>query len=282
MSGGFTNIQYPQRNFRTATMHPNNMINQDFGVHNWTFDNLYSHGIEFVYMTGTNAFIHDIRFDNMTGTNAYINSLTGADCVFDTYKGPSLTQNDSYTALVLDMNTKYFHYNQDSLTPAGTVHQYAGASAPAGFLLCNGGSYSTTTYARLFAIIGYTYGGAGASFNVPNLVGKVAVGYDASQTYFNSLGKTGGENTHVLLSSEMPVHNHGINDPGHVHSYTASNNSNQNVGYPAGGGSPDVNQGTYSANTGSASTGITTQTAGSGEAHNNLQPYITLNYIIKT
>lgn len=53
-------------------------------------------------------------------------------------------------------------------TPVGTIVGYAGASAPNGWLLCNGASYSTTAYPELFAVIGYTYGGSGASFNVPN------------------------------------------------------------------------------------------------------------------
>jgi microcystin-dependent protein len=51
----------------------------------------------------------------------------------------------------------------------GMIMPYGGTTAPAGWLLCNGTSYSTTTYSALFAVIGYTYGGSGNTFAVPNM-----------------------------------------------------------------------------------------------------------------
>jgi microcystin-dependent protein len=61
-------------------------------------------------------------------------------------------------------------------TPAGVISQYAGSSAPAGYLLCQGQSESTTLYADLFNAIGYTYGGSGGSFNIPDLRTRIPVG----------------------------------------------------------------------------------------------------------
>ncbi len=63
------------------------------------------------------------------------------------------------------------------LMPTGSVISYAGSTAPSGWLLCDGALLSTTTYASLFAIIGYTFGGSGGTFNLPDLRGRF-VRYD--------------------------------------------------------------------------------------------------------
>ncbi len=66
-------------------------------------------------------------------------------------------------------------------TPAGIVDVFAGASAPLGYLLCHGQSVSTTAYPALFTAIGYTYGGSGDKFNVPDLRGVFLRGHDAGR-----------------------------------------------------------------------------------------------------
>lgn len=66
-------------------------------------------------------------------------------------------------------------------TPAGIISTYAGESAPLGYLLCHGQTVSTTTYAALFAAIGYTYGGSGTSFKLPDLRGVFLRGHDAGR-----------------------------------------------------------------------------------------------------
>ena len=78
---------------------------------------------------------------------------------------------------------------------------HAGATAPTGWLLCDGTSYATTSYATLFAVVGYTFGGSGASFNVPNLKGRVVFGIDGAQTQFDTRGETGGAMTHQHAAS---------------------------------------------------------------------------------
>jgi hypothetical protein len=67
-----------------------------------------------------------------------------------------------------------------SATITGAIIPYAGNSVPSGYLMCDGGSYSTTTYATLFAVIGYTYGGTGGSFSTPNLVNNYIQGSSTS------------------------------------------------------------------------------------------------------
>jgi len=144
----------------------------------------------------------------------------------------------------------------------GAVLPYAGASAPTGFLLCDGAAVSRSTYSELFSVIGTTYGvGDGdTTFNLPNLKGRVPVGLDAAQTEFDALGETGGAKTHTLTTAQIPSHTHSV--PYHP--------TGTNGGYS--GSSPS----TLPTNTGAQG-----GAAGGGEAHNNLQPYIALNYVIK-
>lgn len=61
-----------------------------------------------------------------------------------------------------------------ALLNTGTCVLYAGTTLPANVVLCNGGAYDTALYADLFKAIGYSFGGSGASFNVPNIPGPVA------------------------------------------------------------------------------------------------------------
>lgn len=72
--------------------------------------------------------------------------------------------------------------------PTGTVHAFAGSSAPSGYLICDGSAVSRTTYANLFAVIGTTYGaGNGTStFNLPNLIDRFVQGSSTGGTYKNA------------------------------------------------------------------------------------------------
>lgn len=188
--------------------------------------------------------------------------------------------------------------------PVGTVSQTARATAPTGYLICDGSAISRTTYSDLFTAIGTAYGSGDGSttFNVPNLKGKVPVGRDASQTEFDTLGETGGAKTHQLSVDELPSHSHSM---AHTHTFSGTTSSDGAHAHntwnlytvAAGGGAimtgapgdgrgnaTDV-QGTHShsySGTTSGSSASTTGGAGSTLAHNNLQPYVVLNYIIKT
>lgn len=152
--------------------------------------------------------------------------------------------------------------------PVGTIKMFAGSTAPTGYLICDGSAKSRTTYSELFSTIGTTYGSGNGSttFNIPNLKGKVVVGLNSSDTDFDTLGETGGEKTHTLTTTEMPSHSH------------------QNPHYVVGSNAPGY--GNWEQNIGSGSSNAYLASAysletGGGQAHNNLQPYIVLNYIIK-
>ncbi len=148
-----------------------------------------------------------------------------------------------------------------NLLPAGTMVMYGGSTAPAAWLLCDGSAVSRITYAALFAAIGTTYGAGDGSttFNLPDFRRRVAVGAGGTgtATLGNAVGNTGGEETHVLTISEMPAHSH--SDTKAYHNY--------------GGGSGTAGSPTeYSTTTGST---------GNGAAHNNIQPSLVVNYIIR-
>lgn len=151
--------------------------------------------------------------------------------------------------------------------PAGSIFAFTGASAPTGYLLADGAAVSRSTYATLFALFGTTYGAGDGSttFNMPNLKGRIPVGIDSGQTEFDTRGETGGAKTHTLTSGEMPAHTHG---PGSGSFFVTYN-------------SPSGSALTWAAGTG-VSTPSTTGSTGGGGAHNNLQPYMALHYIIKT
>jgi len=179
--------------------------------------------------------------------------------------------------------------------PIGSVMDYAGAITPPNWLLCFGQEVSRSTFAQLFAVLGTTYGaGNGATtFNLPDLRGRVVAGKDdmggtsanrltgqSGGVNGDTLGGTGGAERHGLTALEGPLHNHSaiVTDPGHVHPAAA---------YGTATGGPNTQYwtatGGNAANTSSATTGIsvTITNSGNGAGHNNVQPTLILNKIIK-
>lgn len=189
-----------------------------------------------------------------------------------------------------------------AVTPAGVVSQYMGSTAPSGYLLCNGQSVTTAAYSALFAVIGYTYGGSGANFNLPNMQGRIPVGAGSitdpnanSQTF--TLAGTGGELSHKLTVNELASHTHIQDAHTHIqnaHGHNFSYSGGQYSGWPlstGGGGNVTLYVGNdagypyvgIASNTATnQNTTATNQNTGGNAYHNILQPYIVVNYIIKT
>jgi microcystin-dependent protein len=159
-------------------------------------------------------------------------------------------------------------------TPTGSIIMWSTTSAPTGWLICDGSGVSTTTYAALFAVIGYTFGGAGATFNVPDMRQRFPVGYDVTDGSYNTIGEIGGERMHSLTINEMPGHSHTftavisrVNEGvAGVNRFTATQETLSDTNVTGGSGSNTYGNGTR----------------GNGVPHNNIPPYLTVNYIIKT
>lgn len=172
--------------------------------------------------------------------------------------------------------------------PVGSLMPYAGASAPTGWLLCDGSAVSQATYAGLYAVIGTTYGApGGGNFNLPDLRGKSPLGVNNGGLPNGENGSystrnradSGGEETHVISTAEMPSHQHGGSNSYAVTVW-------QGVASPPSSGSSEILGGTG----GTGASGTTppgaeiagsTGSAGSGSAHNTMHPYVVVNYIIK-
>ena len=148
--------------------------------------------------------------------------------------------------------------------PVGSGCDYFGTVAPDGFMFADGSAISRTEYAKLFELIGETYGSGDGetTFNLPDKRTRVSVMYSGSDDTFNAIGKTGGEKKHTLTVAEMPGHSHG----GVVTNVTTDQR-----------GRVDGSGVTYA----KAGTSGNTASAGGNQAHNILQPYLVCNYIIK-
>lgn len=198
--------------------------------------------------------------------------------------------------------------------PVGAIIPFAGSTIPGGWLLCDGSTVSRTDYSELFAVIGTTYGAGDGSttFALPSLIDRVALG--VSSNY--SVGSTGGSETVTIGSTEVPNHYHVI--PQHTHQHTIaiktpslSHTITQPVmkytrldGATANGGSGSqvTRYNSTSSKSMSKSTGVgvadhaatactmsgsitncaalTSGATGGSGAHNNMMPFIALNYII--
>lgn len=166
--------------------------------------------------------------------------------------------------------------------PTGMIVAYGNVTPPSGWLLCDGSAVSQTTYADLYAIIGTNFntGGEGAgNFRLPDIKGRVTIGngQDSGLSLSDrTLGTKLGEETHVLLTAEMPAHSHGVTDPGHTHVEADADGTNTGVDQAT-----DIN-GFTNRSTLSNTTGITINNAGSDAGHNNVQPFLVAAFIIKT
>ena len=155
-----------------------------------------------------------------------------------------------------------------STTMAGMIQMFGGSTAPEGWLLCDGSAVSRTTYERLFAVIGTTYGTGNGSttFNLPNLQGRFPLG--SSSSY--SLAATGGS-----ADAIVPYHNHSMTSV----LTSASVSIASNKAATASSGIGDIMRDTNGI-------GTLTSTNYAGSSGNatgaNMPPYVAVNYIICT
>jgi len=192
--------------------------------------------------------------------------------------------------------------------PVGVIEAFAGSNAPNGWLICDGSQVSRALYPELFSVIGTTYGSGDGftTFTLPDLRGRTIAGRDGvnnmnngptnrlTSTYFGAsgtaLGNNGGVESNTLSTSQMPSHTH--TQDAHIHQmrvnsfagdrFITLNNAADGVYYNivdnggGGGDGSDASRIVYA-----DSRTATNQNTGGGGAHNNTQPTMILNYIIK-
>lgn len=113
------------------------------------------------------------------------------------------------------------------VVPVGVPVPYPSSTPPAGFYLADGQSLSRVAEPALFAVYGTTFGEGddpGNTFALPNLVGKVIVGVDPSDSNIDAVGKNYGAKVHNLTVAEMPSHTHSVSAAG-AHTHSASTNA---------------------------------------------------------
>jgi len=242
-------------------------------------------GTELGYVDGVTSAIQ-----TQLDTKATIDSpaLTGTP----TTSEPSASDNSTQIATTAFVQTTVGAVQG---VPTGVTLPFAGTSAPTGYLLCFGQDLNTFTYKDLHAVISSTYGGTAYSagvtdqsgetttFKVPDLRGRVVAGQDdmggsSADLLTNqsggldgdTLGATGGAQSVTLTheQSGLPAHNHTVT------AHVLNSDSSTNVDY--------IRREIQDRGTSST---LNTSSAGgndASEAHNNVQPTIILNYIIKT
>jgi microcystin-dependent protein len=152
----------------------------------------------------------------------------------------------------------------------GEIRMFGGNFAPVGWLLCQGQTLPIALYDTLFNLIGTTYGGDGQeTFQLPNLQSRLPVHQGSGYV----LGQTGGAETVTLTPQQMPLHSHAA---------TAATSGAGAAG-PAGNVWRDFGRPVYStAAPNAAMNAGALQAAGGGQPHDNLPPYLVINFIIAT
>ena len=161
------------------------------------------------------------------------------------------------------------------------IRMFAGNFAPVGWAFCQGQLMSIDQNTALFSLLGTTYGGDGqTTFALPDLRGRVADGTGQGPGLPNiQLGQVAGEATHTLISQESSAHNHPLsgNASGLANSANPAGNS------PGIGVVPSTNTPVNMYNNGAPGNAMNPQSvgiSGGSQPHNNMQPYLGMNFII--
>jgi microcystin-dependent protein len=158
----------------------------------------------------------------------------------------------------------------------GEITTFAGNFAPVGWALCQGQLLPIAQNEALFSLIGTTYGGDGVSnFALPNLASRIPLHQGTGSGLSpRVIGELGGSETVTLTTGQLAIHNHIA-----VCSNTTANNSASPVNN-FWSTDPGGNTGAYSTTSGTTMAATAIGNTGGGQPHNNVQPYLVINYII--
>lgn len=180
----------------------------------------------------------------------------------------------------------------NSLPPIGSLMMFAGSVAPSGWLMCQGQSLLRSDYPDLFGVIGTAYGSVDSThFTLPNFTDRGPVGQSGTKP----LGSTGGSGTVTLAVANLPSHTHSFSattsSDSHSHTFSmqyTSDSTNtgarpivRDIANKTGGGGTSATIST-SSDAHSHTVSGTTGAAGSGSAFSTQDPYVAVNFIIRT
>jgi microcystin-dependent protein len=152
--------------------------------------------------------------------------------------------------------------------------------APRGWALCNGQLMPINQAQALFSLLGTTYGGDGrVTFGLPNLQGRVPLGFNGAFV----LGQMAGETTHTLIASETPAHTHALMTDAITTGTTAVATATSVLGIGNGQITPSGTFNVNIYNTAAPNTALhpaSISNVGGSQPHQNMQPYLTLNFCI--
>jgi len=219
-----TNPEYPKTsNTIVGTFSPTTNVNLDTDV---VLAAIYRQGTQVITtsrIADKRTFQSSAIFDQSTSapeSEVSISAVADAGRLFYRKAAPSGTSSGVY---VKGIYGEWYELarNIGPHLPIGAVVAWPSkGSLPSGFIEANGQSLLTTDYPALFAAYGYTHGGSGSSFNVPNLNGKSLKG----TTDINLVGTPIGSDTTTLDIDNLPAHSHGLNNHTHTLSHTHSIN----------------------------------------------------------
>ena len=237
-------------------------------------------------------------FDGQTGgtVKSFVTSVSNSFIASKTAQASSLSS-DEFIFNRVSGTTGVFKINRDNLfnaiakIPTGSVFPYAGSSAPAYWLLCDGSEVLRSTYPELFAVIGTSFGtppSGGSYFLLPDMRGRLPLGKDnmggtganrVTASAADSVGGFGGDESKVIPIQNLPEHEHDLQGAAGAQYYAIRD--------VPGIGAGEVTAITYDAPTG-AGQGSAIATSGGvnnptlGQAQDVMNPYLTMNYIIYT
>lgn len=239
---------------------------------------------------------------NITNIQTQITNIQMVgDMIAQDLNGTTLTFNMTMMQLVMDVMTlqttiislqsQIAALNVSSVppVPTGTIAPFGGTVIPDGYLLCDGTQHFTSAYPDLYNVIGTMYCPGPCIvgvFALPDLRGKVPAGQGGT-ALSGTIGSTVGAETHTLSSAEMPVHTHtGATDVQGSHSHNVNFLVSQTANFPQfyqyqGMGPTQAASYTTTVD-GAHAHNLNINAAGSGAAHNNIQPSLIIKYIIKT
>ncbi|WP_338874749.1 tail fiber protein [Spirosoma sp. SC4-14] len=165
----------------------------------------------------------------------------------------------------------------------GQIQLFAFNFPPKNWAFCDGRLLSIAQNQALFSLIGTTYGGDGiTTFALPDLRGRTPIGFGQGPGLtYREMGETSGSETVTLISTQMPMHNHLLM----ASAQSANQNSPENHfmavsnGVDSNSESP-VSVNTYGTTASTTANPMSISTSGGSQPHNNMQPYLTMNYCI--